>query len=129
MAAGPSLANKVQVLFGTSLLLIVATNEYRKDGMTRFEAVVAGGKRRFRPILLTSLTTFFGLLPIMFETSVQARFLIPMTLSLGFGVLWATVIVLFFVPSFYLILEDCKSLAAKLFGAAPVAEPDPEPSV
>ena len=65
-----------------------------------------GGARRFRPILLTSLTTFFGLMPMIFETSVQARFLIQMAISLGFGVLSATVIVLVVMPAHYMILDD-----------------------
>ena len=62
--------------------------------------------RRFRPILLTSLTTFFGLMPIMLETSIQAKFLVPMAISLGFGVLFATGITLVLIPALYLILED-----------------------
>lgn len=94
------------VVVNDSLIMIVATNGFRVDGATAEEAVVLGGARRFRPILLTSLTTFFGLMPMIFETSVQARFLIPMAISLGFGVLSATVIVLVVVPAFYLILED-----------------------
>jgi len=68
--------------------------------------VVNAAVSRFRPILLTTMTTFFGLLPMIFETSRQARFLIPMAISLGFGILFATVITLALVPSLYLILED-----------------------
>jgi len=98
------------VVVNDSLIMIVATNRFRDAGASPVDAVVQGGARRFRPILLTSLTTFFGLLPMIFETSVQAKFLIPMALSLGFGVLWATVIILIFVPAFYVILEDLKSL-------------------
>ncbi len=71
------------------------------------------GARRFRPILLTSLTTFFGLLPMIFEQSVQAKFLIPMAISLGFGVLFATFIILLLVPAFYMVVEDLRVL----FGA------------
>jgi multidrug efflux pump subunit AcrB len=92
-------------------VLISAINEFRDQGMTTIDAVVAGGVRRFRPIMLTSLTTFFGLAPMIFETSVQARFLIPMALSLGFGVLFATFITLLFIPCLYLVLEDIKALA------------------
>ena len=98
------------VVVNDSLLLIVTTNRYRKEGMAPFDAVISAGARRFRPILLTSLTTFFGLIPIMSETSVQARFLQPMALSLGAGVLWVTVIVLVFVPAFDLVLEDLLGL-------------------
>ncbi|MBW2055206.1 MAG: efflux RND transporter permease subunit, partial [Deltaproteobacteria bacterium] len=64
------------------------------------------GIQRFRAIILTILTTFGGLSPMIFETSRQARFLIPMGLSLGYGILFATVITLILVPSFYLIVED-----------------------
>jgi multidrug efflux pump subunit AcrB len=95
------------VVVNDSLVLVDAANRARKDGAGPWEAIVYAGTRRFRPILLTSLTTFFGLLPMIFETSVQARFLIPMALSLGYGVLFATVIALLFVPALYLILEDC----------------------
>jgi multidrug efflux pump subunit AcrB len=66
--------------------------------------------RRFRPILLTSLTTFFGLSPMILEKSMQAQFLIPMAISLGFGILFATGITLLLIPSLYLILEDLRGL-------------------
>ena len=91
-----------------SLILIVAINEYRARGMSPFEAVIAGGARRFRPIMLTSLTTFFGLVPMISETSFQARFLIPMAISLGFGVIFATFIMLIMVPSIYGVVLDAK---------------------
>ncbi|MEM6533723.1 MAG: efflux RND transporter permease subunit [Myxococcota bacterium] len=74
------------VVVNDSLVLVAAVNDYRKNGMSTFDAIIAGGQRRLRPILLTSLTTFFGLAPMIAETSIQARFLIPMALSLGFGV-------------------------------------------
>ena len=74
------------------------------------KAIVEGGMRRFRPILLTSLTTFFGLGPIILETSTQAQFLIPMAISLAFGILFGTVIALVLVPALYLIFEDIKGL-------------------
>ena len=72
------------------------------------EAVHRAAVHRFRPILLTTLTTFGGLTPIIFETSRQARFLIPMAVSLGYGILFATVITLVLVPSLYLIVEDLR---------------------
>ncbi|MCH6256335.1 efflux RND transporter permease subunit [Puniceicoccaceae bacterium K14] len=97
------------VVVNDSLVLILAANAYRNDqGMDPFEAICRAGARRFRPILLTSLTTFFGLLPMIFETSAQARFLIPMAISLGFGILFATVIVLLLAPAVYLIVEDIR---------------------
>jgi multidrug efflux pump subunit AcrB len=82
--------------------------------MTPWEAVIAGGVRRFRPIMLTSLTTFFGLAPMIFETSVQARFLVPMAISLGFGVLFATFITLLLVPCLYMALDDVVRLGGRI---------------
>jgi multidrug efflux pump subunit AcrB len=96
------------VVVNDSLILIVAVNHYRAQGLDVNEALVMGGLRRFRPIILTSLTTFFGLVPMIFETSVQARFLIPMAISLGFGVLFATFITLLLVPSTYAVFEDLR---------------------
>ena len=94
------------VVVNDSLVLVDSVNTYRAHGMKLRDAVVAGGMRRLRPILLTSLTTFFGLMPMIAETSVQARFLIPMAISLGFGILFATVVVLLLVPALYLVIED-----------------------
>ena len=98
------------VVVNDSLVLIDATNGLRARGMSAREAIVEAGKLRFRPILLTSLTTFFGLVPMIFETSIQAQFLIPMAISLGFGVLFVTVIVLLVVPALYVIVEDIRSV-------------------
>jgi multidrug efflux pump subunit AcrB len=78
--------------------------------MSLNDSVINAGIARFRAILLTSITTFIGLLPIMLETSLQARFLIPMAASLAFGILFATVITLLLIPCLYVILEDFKSL-------------------
>ncbi len=98
------------VVVNDSLLLIDFVNGARRRGQGLFDAVVAGGVRRFRPILLTSLTTFFGLTPMIMETSVQAQFLIPMAISLGFGILFATGITLFLIPCLYLVYEDMAAL-------------------
>ena len=99
------------VMVNDALILIVTINRYREQGMALREAIVAGGARRFRPVLLTSLTTFFGLAPMILEKSLQARFLVPMAVSLGFGVLGGTLIMLLIVPCSYLILEDAKRTA------------------
>ncbi len=96
------------VVINDSLLLIDYVNRSRKRGTNLFEAVVEAGQRRFRPILLTSLTTFFGLMPMILETSVQAQFLIPMAISLAFGIMFATGITLLLIPSLYLALEDIR---------------------
>jgi len=104
------------VVVNDSLVLIHATNENREKGYTALESITAAGARRFRPILLTSLTTFCGLAPMIFETSVQAQFLIPMAISLGFGVLFVTFIALLLVPSLYMIVEDTKRLFGVIDG-------------
>ena len=74
------------------------------------EAVRISGVRRFRPIFLTSITTFAGLMPLMFDRAIHAQFLKPMAVSLGFGILFATAITLFLIPTAYLALEDLKAL-------------------
>jgi multidrug efflux pump subunit AcrB len=94
------------VVVNDSLLLIDFVNQKRKQGVELFQAVSESAQRRFRPIILTSLTTSLGLTPIILEKSMQAQFLIPMAISLGFGILFATFITLLLVPSVYLILED-----------------------
>ena len=111
------------VVVNDSLVLVDTTNRFREDGDSAHDAILHGGMRRLRPIMLTSLTTFFGLLPMIFETSVQAKFLIPMAISLGFGVLFATFVILILVPSIYMIVEDLRVL----FGAEDERAPAPQP--
>ena len=94
------------VVVNDSLVLIYAANRFRSEGDTPHEAVIKAGCMRFRAILLTSLTTFAGLSPMIFERSVQAQFLIPMAVSLGFGVLFGTFITLVLIPCGYMIRED-----------------------
>jgi len=107
------------VVVNDSLVLVDFINRRRREGMALNEAIRVAGLARFRPILLTSLTTFFGLTPLIFDKSTQAQFLIPMAISLGFGVLFATLITLLLVPVSYLILEDVKRLGRRLWvGAA-----------
>ncbi len=98
------------VVVNSSLLLIDFINSGRREGMSVHDAVAASGQRRFRPILLTSLTTFFGLMPMILERSTQAQFLIPMAVSLGFGILFATGITLVLIPALYMVLEDVRRL-------------------
>ena len=107
------------VVVNDSLVLIDYANRQRLKGESPFGAICAAGIRRFRPIILTTLTTFGGLAPMIFETSRQARFLIPMALSLGFGILFATLITLFLVPSLYLLMDDILQWYGRIFGAAP----------
>jgi multidrug efflux pump subunit AcrB len=101
------------VVVNDSLVMVDYVNRHREESATLREAAIAAGGRRFRAILLTSLTTFVGIMPMILETDVQARFLIPMAVSLAFGILFATVITLFLVPGIYLILEDVKNLLGR----------------
>ena len=101
------------VVVNDSLVLIDLANRKQLLGQTGYAAVVNAAVGRFRPILLTTLTTFFGLLPMIFETSRQARFLIPMAISLGFGIVFATLITLILVPSLYVILQDVGELTGR----------------
>lgn len=101
------------VVVNDSLVLVDYVNRHRIKGESLIAAVWEAGAARFRPIILTSLTTFAGLSPMLFETDLQAKFLIPMAISLGFGILFATAITLILVPSIYLVLEDFKVLLIK----------------
>ena len=93
------------VVVNDSLVMVDFINRYRKEGNTIKQSVLEAGPRRFRPIFLTSLTTFVGLVPLILEKSTQAKFIIPMAVSLSFGVLFATAITLLLVPVSYLTLE------------------------
>lgn len=96
------------VVVNDSLVMVDFVNKAREEGMAIKQAVVEAGCKRFRAILLTSLTTFIGLVPIITETSLQAQIVIPMAVSLAFGVLFATVITLILIPCQYVVLEDIK---------------------
>ena len=96
--------------------MVDVANRERRAGLALPEVIKAAVTRRFRPIFLTTLTTFFGLVPIMLEQSLQARFLIPMALSLAAGVLFATFITLLLVPTLYLIIEDIKATLRMVVG-------------
>lgn len=100
------------VLVNDSLVLVDFANKQILNGKTPYAAIHAAGIRRFRPIILTTLTTFGGLAPMIFETSRQARFMIPMALSLGYGIIFATVIVLVLIPCLFLIANDLSEIIA-----------------
>lgn len=99
----------IGVMVNDSLVLVDFINKHRQDTESIMKAVLNAGVARFRPIILTSLTTFVGLMPLLFEKSTQAQFLIPMAVSLGFGILFATVLTLLFVPINYIVAEDIKA--------------------
>ncbi|MEZ6183689.1 MAG: efflux RND transporter permease subunit [Planctomycetota bacterium] len=109
------------IVVNDSLVLVDLVNQLRSQGVSTFEAAVAGSVRRLRPILLTSATTVFGLAPLAFFASGQARFLSPMAMSIVFGLLFATGLTLIVIPCLYLILEDLKRGAARLLGREPAA--------
>ena len=100
------------VVINDSLIMIDYANRQRKTS-SPFDAITLAGLRRFRPILLTTLTTFGGLVPLIFEESLQAQYIIPMAISLGFGILFSTTIILVLVPCLYLILEDLQGLFSR----------------
>ena len=102
------------VVVNDSLVLVDATNRIRREGASVQDAITQGGALRFRAVILTSLTTFAGLTPMILERSLQAQFLIPMAVSLGFGVLFATFITLLLVPCGYVILDDMHNLVERL---------------
>lgn len=104
------------VVINDSIVMVVTANEFRDKGESVLQAIILACTRRFRPIILTSITTYAGLAPMIFETSMQARFLIPMALSLGYGILFGTFIILFIVPSLYVIVDDIAWLFKTVFG-------------
>lgn len=104
------------VVVNDSLIMTDFANRHRAEHGA-FDAIHMAGLRRFRPIVLTTLTTFGGLTPILFETTAQAQYLIPMAISLGFGIVFATAIILVLVPCFYMALEDVKSAKGRLVRA------------
>jgi len=93
-----------------SILLVVFIREARKQGIATHMAAKQAGRARFRPILLTSITTVAGLMPLLSETSLQAQILIPLATSLAFGLTSATLIAIFLVPAIYCILDDFNAL-------------------
>ncbi len=93
------------VVVNDSLILVEFANRGKAENLSAEEAILSAGKKRFRAILLTTLTTFVGLFPLLFETSVQAQFVIPMALSLSFGILFASTITLVLIPCLYLVVE------------------------
>jgi Cu/Ag efflux pump CusA len=102
------------VVVNDAIVLIERINENIAEGMPFFDAILNGGARRFRAIVLTSLSTVGGLAPLILETDLQAKFLIPMALSLAAGIAFATVLTLVLVPSLLALLSDFRLLAHRL---------------
>ncbi|TQF70429.1 efflux RND transporter permease subunit [Pseudoalteromonas luteoviolacea] len=102
----------IGVVVNDSLVLVDYINKQKARGKEVMDAVLSAGAARFRPVMLTSITTFFGLMPLLFEQETQAQFLIPMAVSLGFGIVFATFITLLLVPVNYLIVDKAQSLGS-----------------
>ncbi|WP_342806519.1 efflux RND transporter permease subunit [Alteromonas sp. M12] len=116
------------VVINDSLLMTDFINSRRKEGIHIKQAVLDAGCARFRAITLTSITTFVGVLPIMFETSMQARMVVPMAIALGFAVMYATIVTLVLIPSMYLILEDIRLPFRWIKARLSKSEPTPQQS-
>jgi multidrug efflux pump subunit AcrB len=117
------------VVVNDSLILVNHVNRNRRPGVPLSVVVRDAGMSRFRPILLTSLTTFGGLTPLLLEKSMQARFMVPMAISLAYGVVFATFITLVMIPAEYMILEDIKRVFNRLIGKKPAQDAEPEQPV
>lgn len=103
------------IVINDSIVLITFFQKLRKEGMSVHSAIVEAACQRLRAVLLTSLTTIAGLTPILFETSLQAQFLIPMATSLVFGLAFGTMLILLVVPALLVILENGKALFKSTF--------------
>ncbi len=114
------------IVVNDSLILVDWINRMRRQGLSPHEAVISAGTQRLRAILLTTITTILGLAPLLLETSLQARFLIPMGISIAAGVAFATVVTLIAVPSLYLILIDVRRAFRSLVGLAGFLPASPE---
>lgn len=106
------------IVVNDSLVLLARVDDLRKEGLSYREAIVEAGPQRFRAILLTTLTTFIGLVPILLEPSVQAQFLKPMAVSVSFGVAFATVITLILLPVILVIVEETFTSSFRYYGKA-----------
>ncbi|SOU40571.1 efflux RND transporter permease subunit [Pseudoalteromonas carrageenovora] len=116
------------IVVNDSLVMVDFVNKARAEGMAVKQAVMQAGAKRFRAILLTSITTFIGVMPIILETSLQAKIVIPMAVSLAFGVLFATIITLILIPCQYVALEDAKRPTRKLLGKSQPVSAQPTPT-
>lgn len=113
------------IVVNDSLVLVDHVNGLRRQGVPPFEAAVRGSVRRLRPILLTTITTVFGLVPLAFFATGQAKFLSPMAVAIVFGLSFSTILTLLVIPSLYLVLEDLKALVGRPPGAGDGAGPSP----
>jgi multidrug efflux pump subunit AcrB len=113
------------IVINDSIILTVAFKNLRAEGMSAKQAAVAASQKRLRAVLLTSLTTIVGILPLLFETALEAQFLKPMVISLSFGLLFGTFIVLFLLPAFLTGIETLRQLAMRVRSDFIKLLPDP----
>jgi multidrug efflux pump subunit AcrB len=117
------------IIVNDSIVLVDKINRNLKEGMKLYDAVFNAGISRLRPILLTTFTTAFGLAPLIFETSRQAQFLIPMAISLAYGLLFGTFLILVVLPSSYLVTNRARVMWMKLYHGVIVSPEDIEPAM
>ena len=98
------------IVVNDALVLVDDINQRIKEGVNKLDAVIHAGERRFRAVILTSLTTFMGLIPLLLEKSIQAQFLIPMATSVAFGTVFATSVTLILLPVLFYIVNDIRGL-------------------
>ena len=114
------------VVINNSLVMVDVYNEHIRNGVPVRDAVIRGTKERFRPIFLTSATTFLGVYPLTMETSLQAQFLIPLAVSIGYGVLFGTVLIILCVPALFMLQQYIATAAGRM---ASLAMGGPRPAV
>src|SRR5690606_23532647 len=107
------------IVVNDSLILVEFYNGMRAKGAEVREALVEAGKRRLRPIFLTTATTVCGLTPLMLEQSFQAKFLIPMAISISFGLMSATILILMVLPCILVIFDDLRAVMYYLWHGRP----------
>jgi len=114
------------IVVNDSLILIEFYNLRCRDGRTHYDALLDAGRDRLRPILLTTITTVLGLMPLILEQSFQAKFLIPMGISIAMGLLSATFLILLTLPCLVLVLQDFKNVANWAWNGTPLPSPPGE---
>jgi len=111
------------IVVNDSLILVQFFNGERANGTSMHDALIAAGRQRLRPILLTTLTTVLGLTPLMLEQSFQARFLIPMAIAISFGLMSTTMLILLVLPCTITIIDDLKAVTHFLWHGSPRPRP------
>jgi multidrug efflux pump subunit AcrB len=119
----------IGILVNNSIVYTNTFNGFLKDGMSVHDALLSAGVNRFRPILLTTATTVLGLFPLLAERSLQAKFLIPMAISVAYGLLVGSVFVLIYLPVFLSLLNDSRRIVRRIVTGKKVSPEEVEPSI